>query len=101
MAFMEKEEFMKMIQSKIGDDDSDETLEMLENVSDTYDELVRRSSNMEDWETKYKENDEMWRNKYKERFFTTPTEVIENQKKDIKRDSEVHTFEELFEEKEG
>ena len=54
MAFMEKEEFMKMIQSK-----------------------------------------------YKERFFTTPQQVIENQKKDIKRDSEVHTFEELFKEKEG
>lgn len=101
MSVLGKQTFMTRLKEKIGEDTSDDTLTFIEDASDTYDDLLRRSEGQEDWETKYKENDEAWRKKYRERFFSTPEDVKEEQKENVKEDGEKRSFEDLFEEREG
>lgn len=63
-----KEAIMERLKGRIGEDTSDEALSLLEDVTDTLDELEKRAS--EDWKGKYEENDAYWRKRYQERFFT-------------------------------
>lgn len=101
MPYLDKETFMARLKEKIGEDLSDDSISFIEDASDTYDELMRRSEGQEDWKTKYEENDREWREKYRERFFSTPEEAKKEQEENIKEDGEKRTFEELFEEREG
>ena len=98
-----RDELMKWVVEKIGDDTSDEALAIIEDFTDTfnnYDDLVKDTS---DWKQKYNELDETWRKRYKERFFsgTSPDDVIEKQKEDVIDDAENRTYDDLFEEREG
>lgn len=77
MAVIKKDELMNRIKEKIGNDNSDETLALIEDISDTIDE-----SEKNDWKSKFDENDKMWREKYKNRFFSTP---VEDEKKEDKK----------------
>lgn len=65
---LSKEEIMNGINGIIGEATDDNTLEFLENISDTLDSI----DSDEDWKTKYEENDKEWRRKYWERFFQKP-----------------------------
>lgn len=65
-----KDELMASIKSKFGDDTSDETIALLEDISDTLD-TTKEST---DWKKKYEDNDKMWRDKYTSRFFDSPAE---------------------------
>lgn len=56
-------ELMDAIKAYTADRDDDETLTLMEDVSDTLDKET-------DWKAKYDENDKAWRAKYKERFET-------------------------------
>lgn len=67
MAIRSREELMASLNSFIGENSSDDALALLDDVSDTYDDLTKRASDV-DWETKYNELDAEWRNRYKERF---------------------------------
>lgn len=103
MAILTREEFLARLQSRIGEDTSDEALQIIEDFSDTFDDLAERASN--DWETRYKENDAEWRRRYRERFFTgegtTPETVKLEQEEDVKRDGEEISYSDLFSEREG
>ena len=101
MAVLDKETYMAKLKEKIGEDTSDDTLTFIEDASDTYDDLLRRSEGQEDWEKRYRENDEAWRKKYRERFFSTQEDVKEEQKENVKEDGEKRSYEDLFEEREG
>lgn len=90
-----KEELLATLKERIGDDTSDEAIAIIEDFSDTL-----NSYDTENWKQKYEDNDKMWREKYKARFFEATDKVKEEQKEDIKDDSEKKTFEELFEKKE-
>ena len=63
-----KDELMASIKSKFGDDTSDETIALLEDISDTLD----TTKDGADWKKKFEDNDKMWREKYTSRFFDTP-----------------------------
>ena len=65
-----KDEILASIHSRLGDDTSDEALALVEDISDSFDDLTVRVTEAGDWKTKYEENDKAWRDKYKERFFT-------------------------------
>lgn len=91
-----KEELLATLKERIGDDTSDDAIAIIEDFSDTL-----NSYDTENWKQKYEDNDKMWREKYKARFFEATDKVKEEQKEDIKDDSEKKTFEELFEEREG
>lgn len=89
MAVISKEDLLRRISERIGDDNSDEALSLLEDVSDTITDFEERDS--EDWKTKYEENDAKWRKKYRERF--------ENGEPDIEETSiEVKSYDDLFSE---
>ena len=42
MAMLDREKFFERIKERLGEDDSDEALSFLEDVTDTYDDLERR-----------------------------------------------------------
>lgn len=69
MAILTREKFFELIKAKVGEDTSDETIQFLEDVTDTYNSLESNKSGTEDWKKKYEDNDAMWREKYRSRFF--------------------------------
>lgn len=95
-----KEEILEQVKTIIGDDTSDNTLNLLSDISDTIDDLTAKSEgDGEDWKKKYKENDAQWRQKYKDRFFSKVDEKDEPKEESLETDEpEMKTkFEELFE----
>lgn len=101
MAVLERNTMMNRLKELFGDNESDEAISFIEDVSDTFDSLSNASGDSEEWKTKYEENDAAWRKKYRDRFFGTGEEVKDEQEEDVKDDSEVKTFDELFKEREG
>ena len=106
MAVLSKDDFINRIKTLAGDNADDETLSMIEDFTDTYNDLETRTNDTEDWKSKYEQNDAEWRNKYKERFFsgnsTNSEEVKDEHKEDVIDDSNDNiTFDDLFEEREG
>ena len=92
MAVKTVDEIMKKVRERIGEDDSDEAIEFIEDISDTFESF----SNTEDWKTKYEENDKKWREKYRDRFFTSKEEVNEDEIEEPE-EKEKKKFEDLFE----
>lgn len=96
MAKLSKDELIEKVRKYVGDRTDDETIEIIEDISDSID-----SSDADEWKQKYKENDKMWRDKYISRFvdkkedeLDTPTEHEEEKEK------EYNSFEDLFKEEE-
>lgn len=70
MAIRTKEEILESIKAKLGDDNSDETLSIIEDISDTMDDYDAKVKDSTDWKAKAEQIDAEWREKYKERFFS-------------------------------
>lgn len=103
MAVLSRDDFMARINERVGDDNSDDALSFIEDMTDTFDNLSS-NSNTDEWENKYNELDTMWREKYKARFMssgTDPQNVIDDQEEDIIDDGTKTTFNDLFKEREG
>lgn len=95
MAKLSKDELIEKVKKYVGDRTDDETIEIIEDISDSID-----SSDADEWRQKFEENDRMWRDKYISRFLEkkedepdTPTEHEEEEK-------EYNSFEDLFEKEE-
>lgn len=102
MAVKTRDEIMKAIRKRIGEDTSDEAISLLEDVTDTFADYETKVADKTDWKAKYDEMDANWRKKYMDRFSgKTGEEVKEEQEEQIKDDSEPRTFDELFTEREG
>ena len=106
MAVLSHDDFMNAVKSLAGNNADDNTLTMIENFTDTFNDLETRASDTTDWKTKYEQNDNEWREKYKARFFegdagTTPADVMRDQKEDITDDGKDISFDDLFKEREG
>lgn len=103
MAVLDRDNFFNRIRERLGEDDSEEALSYLEDMTDTWEDLERRASREgeENWEEKYNNLDAEWRKRYRDRFFNTPEGVKEDQEEDVKDDGKVRSFETLFEEREG
>ena len=98
MAVKNKEEILEAIKTRVGDNTDDETISLLEDVSDTFTDLeTRANGDGEDWKTKYKENDKTWRERYTNRFFSKEPEP--DPKPEPEPEPEVKkTFSDLFKE---
>lgn len=96
MAVRTKEEILKSISTRIGEQSDDETIAFLEDVTDTLTDFeTRANGDGENWEQRYKDNDAEWRKKYTERFFSSePTDPPEPKPKD--EETKPKTFEDLF-----
>ena len=107
MSVLSKDEFFATLKARMGEDNSDEGIKVLEDFTDTYNDLESKATNSSDdeWKRKYEENDKMWRDKYTARFFdgtsSTGEEVKKEQKEDVIDDGEKITFDDLFDEREG
>ena len=96
MAKLSKDELLKKVRTYVGNRTDDETLAIIEDISDSFD-----SSDADEWRQKFEENDKMWRDKYISRFFEKNDDGIEDptDEKDDE-EKEYKTFEDLFEEEE-
>lgn len=93
-----KDEIMTSLKGLIGENTSDEVINLLEDVNDTLsvdNEAIKNE--MESWKKKYEENDLAWRTKYRDRFYG---DVDDTQERiyDDEPPKEMTTFEELFKE---
>lgn len=90
-----KDEILTSIKSKFGEDTSDETLALMEDVSDTLKDLESKANSTTDWKAKYEENDKAWREKYRDRFFNSSGEENTDNEEDDKPNYPTR-FEDLF-----
>lgn len=98
MAIRTREEILESIRNIVGDRTDDNTLQVLEDVTDTFTDFENKTANQTDWEAKYKENDEGWRKKYAERFYTGDPSVPPKNNEPVidEPDGKPTRFEELF-----
>ena len=90
-----KEEILNSIKDILKDDTSDTALSLIEDLSDTLDNV--NSSDDTDWKTKYEENDAQWRQRYRDRFFSKPAQEEEEPDDPVPEEtSEPKTFSDLF-----
>lgn len=97
-----KEEMLAEIKSYIGDRTDDETVSLVENVTDTLSDMEKNGNA----EARVKEVEDMWRAKYMERFFDGDKEkknieVEEDEETEEKDKSEEIKIEDLYTEKES
>lgn len=97
MAIVNKEDLIKRLSEKFGDDNSDEVIQLTEDLSDTLNDFDSRINDTEDWKAKFEENDNMWRKKYKDRFLeSSDRDDNESHEQDDDKNTSV-TFNDLFE----
>lgn len=97
-----KDEILAEIKTYIGDRTDDETVSLVENVTDTLSDMEKNGNAA----ARVKEVEDMWRTKYMERFFDGDkeekiTEVKEDEETEEKDRSEEIKIEDLYTEKES
>ena len=96
MAKLSKDELIKKVKKYVGDRTDDETIEIIEDITDSID-----SSDADKWKRKYEENDKMWRDKYVSRFFDKKEEDLESPTEHEEEEKEYNSYEDLFEKEEN
>ena len=96
MAVKTREEILAEVKARVGEQTDDETIAVLEDVSDTLTALeTKAKGDGTNWKAKYEENDAEWRKKYTERFYSSdPNPDPEPPKPDDT--AKPKTFAELF-----
>lgn len=78
---LSREKYMEMLKTIIGEDTNENTLQILEDFTDTFDSLNSQPPEIEDYKTKLTETENKYNDlqlKYKTRFFeSSHTEPIE------------------------
>lgn len=94
MSKLSKDELIEKVKKYVGDRTDDETIEIIEDISDSID-----SSGADDWKQKYEENDKMWRDKYISRFVDKKEDEPDTST-EHEEEKEYNSFEDLFKEEE-
>lgn len=88
MAVRTREQLLTSIQTRFDGQTDDESIELLEDITDTLNDLeTRAQGDGTDWKTMYEQNDADWRKRYTERFYSNepennpPLESSEDDKK--------------------
>lgn len=95
MAKLLKEELLEKVRKYVGDRTDDETIEIIEDISDSVD-----THDSDEWKRKYEENDKMWRDKYISRFYEQKEEELETPNEHEEDEKEYSSYEDLFEKEE-
>lgn len=90
-----KDEIISMISQRIGEDNSDEAIGLLEDITDTLNDYETKTNDSTNWKQKYEDNDKEWRERYKERFMSGSSDDIEEELVDEPAERK-YTFDELF-----
>ena len=96
MAKLLKEELLKKVRKYTGDRTDDETIEIIEDISDSV-----GTDDSDEWKRKYEENDKMWRDKYISRFYDKKEEELETPTEHEEDEKEYSSYEDLFEKEEN
>lgn len=97
MAVVNKDTIMERLRENFNDNDSDDVLGLLEDVTDTLNDYQSRLEENGDWKERYEQNDREWRQKYKDRFFNNDPELDPEPEPDKDPEQATPTtFEELF-----
>lgn len=92
MAKLSKDELIEKVKKYVGDRTDDETIEIIEDITDSID-----TSDADEWKRKYEENDKIWRDKYVSRFFDKKEEDLETPTEHEEEEKEYNSYEDLFE----
>lgn len=95
MARLTRDELIEKVRKYVGDRTDDETIEIIEDISDSID-----SSDDDEWRRKFEENDKMWRDKYISRFLEKKEDELDTPTEHEEEEKEYNSFEDLFEEEE-
>lgn len=96
MAKLSRDELLEKVKAYVGDRTDDETIEIIEDISDSFD-----TSAGDEWKKKYEDNDKMWRDKYVSRFYDKKEEELETPTEHEEVEKEYNSFDDLFEEEEN
>lgn len=97
MAVVNKDTIMERLRENFNDNDSDDVLGLLEDVTDTLNDYQSRLEENGDWKERYEQNDREWRQKYKDRFFNNDPEPDPEPEPDKDPEQATPTtFKELF-----
>lgn len=82
MAIVEKRNIIERVNKLLGENSDDEALSLLEDITDTLQEMSNDSLQVEitKLKTEMKELEETWRKKYRERFLFSDKEEIAEEK---------------------
>lgn len=98
MAIKTREEIMESIRTRFAEDSSDETLSLIEDVSDTLTDFeAKAKGDGKDWKAEAERIDKEWREKYKARFFDGGNPAPEPEPEEPE-DQKILTYDELFKE---
>ena len=92
-----KDELISMISQRIGEDNSDDAITLLEDISDTFTDFENKTADATNWKEKYEENDKEWRDRYKERFMNGDAQQDEPFVEEIEEPKR-YSFDDLFKE---
>lgn len=95
MAKLSKDELIEKVKKYVGDRTDDETIEIIEDISDSID-----SSDADEWKKKFEENDKMWRDRYISRFVEKKEDELDTPTEHDEEEKEYNSFEDLFEKEE-
>lgn len=95
MAKLSKDELIEKVKKYVGDRTDDETIEIIEDISDSID-----SSDADEWKKKFEENDKMWRDRYISRFVEKKEDELDTPTEHEEEEKDYNSFEDLFEEEE-
>lgn len=96
MAKLSRDELLEKLKAYVGDRTDDETIEIIEDISDSFD-----TSDADEWKKKYEDNDKMWRDKYVSRFYDKKEEELETPTEHEEVEKEYNSYNDLFEEEEN
>lgn len=91
MAKLTKNELIEKVRKYVGDRKDDETIEIIEDISDSID-----SSDGDEWRQKFEENDKMWRDKYISRFLEKKEDELDTPTEHEEEEKEYNSFDDLF-----
>ena len=95
MSVKTKEEILASVRAIVGEDTSDATLELFDDISDTLDNYSN-SENI-NYKEKYEQNDREWRQKYRDRFMNGKPEDDDDEEAE-ENSGKKYTYENLFKE---
>ena len=95
MAKLTRNELIEKVRKYVGDRTDDETIEIIEDISDSID-----STDADEWKQKFEENDKMWRDKYISRFLEKKEDELDTPTEHEEEEKDYNSFEDLFEEEE-
>lgn len=93
MAVKSRDEILNALKEKLGDDTSDESLALVEDVTDTLTDFESRTNDSTNWKNKYEENDKQWRQRYRDRFYGAKDDEDDD---DDDEPRTMKTFDDLF-----